>query len=209
KVGTDIAAVVPVVGSFVLRFLRGGEEVTGGTLTRLFGFHVAVLPALAFLVLGLHLALIQIQGMSVPLSVEKQGGVKKQIPFFPDFLLRDLVGWLLGFMLLVTLAVLFPWELGAKADPLAPAPPGIRPEWYFLFMFQTLKFVPSKVLLFDGEVLAVLGFGAAGLFWLLVPFLDRWSSREERSPIFTAIGVVALAFMTVMTILAYVLPATG
>ncbi|NOZ56433.1 MAG: cytochrome B, partial [Calditrichaeota bacterium] len=95
KVGTDIAAVVPVVGSFVLRFLRGGEEVTGGTLTRLFGFHVAVLPALAFLVLGLHLALIQIQGMSVPLSVEKQGGVRKQIPFFPNFLLRDLVGWLL------------------------------------------------------------------------------------------------------------------
>ena len=206
KVGTDITAVVPVVGPLILRFLRGGEEVTGGTLTRLFGFHVAVLPALALLVLGLHLALIQVQGMSVPLSVEKHGGHKKEISFFPDFLLRDLVGWLLGFALLVTLAVLFPWELGTKADPLAPAPPGIRPEWYFLFMFQTLKFVPGRVLWMSGEVLAILGFGAVGTFWLLVPFLDRWSARGERSPIFTTIGVLGLAFMIVMTVLAYVLP---
>ncbi len=209
KVGTDIAAAVPIVGSFVQRFLRGGEEVTGGTLTRLFGFHVAVLPALAFLVLGLHFVLIQIQGMSVPLNLCKRDGVRQEIRFFPDFLLRDLVGWVLGFLLLVTLAVLFPWDVGTKADPFAPAPSGIRPEWYFLFMFQALKFVPSKVLFVDGEVLAVLGFGAAGLFWLLAPFLDRWSSREERNRVFTIVGALALSFMALMTVLAYVLPAAG
>ncbi len=135
KVGTNIAAVMSVVGLFVLRFLQVGEEVAGGALTRLFGFHVAVLPALAFLVLGLHLALGRIQGMRVPLSVAKQSGVRKQIPFFPNFLLRDLVGWLLGFMLRATLAVRFPWELGAKVDPLTPAPPRIRPGWYLLFTF--------------------------------------------------------------------------
>ncbi len=44
KVGTDIAGTVPLVGSFLVRFLRGGEEVGGATLTRFFGFHVAVLP---------------------------------------------------------------------------------------------------------------------------------------------------------------------
>ena len=73
-------------------------------------------------------------------------------------------------------------------------------------MFQTLKFVPGRVLWMSGEVLAILGFGAVGTFWLLVPFLDRWSARGERSPIFTTIGVLGLAFMIVMTVLAYVLP---
>src|SRR6185369_6638069 len=52
KVGTDIAGVVPVVGKTLLRFLRGGDEVTGATLTRFFGFHVAVLPAMATVFLG-------------------------------------------------------------------------------------------------------------------------------------------------------------
>ncbi|NWG12184.1 MAG: cytochrome b N-terminal domain-containing protein, partial [Acidobacteria bacterium] len=64
KVGTDIAGVTPVFGPLLLRFLRGGDEVTGATLTRLFGFHVAVLPAITTVILGLHLYLVQRHGMS-------------------------------------------------------------------------------------------------------------------------------------------------
>ena len=66
KVGTDIAGVVPVIGSFLLRFLRGGDEVTGATLTRFFGFHVAILPAITTVILVLHLFLVQKHGMSIP-----------------------------------------------------------------------------------------------------------------------------------------------
>ena len=64
--------------------------------------------------------------------------------FFPHFLLRDLFGWILALGVLAALAALFPWELGEKADPFAPAYPDIRPEWYFMFMFQTLKLVPGR-----------------------------------------------------------------
>src|SRR3989338_3376424 len=57
-VGTNIAGALPVIGDFMLRFLRGGESVTGATLTRFFGFHVAILPAVIGPVLLLHLLLI-------------------------------------------------------------------------------------------------------------------------------------------------------
>src|SRR5581483_10245596 len=58
KVGTEIACVVPIVGRPILRFLRGGDDVTGATLTRFFGFHVALLPATATVFIGVHVALV-------------------------------------------------------------------------------------------------------------------------------------------------------
>ena len=66
KVGTDIAGTLPFVGEPVMRFLRGGDQVSGGTLSRFYGWHVAILPALTVALLGLHLLLVQVQGMSVP-----------------------------------------------------------------------------------------------------------------------------------------------
>jgi cytochrome b6 len=182
KVGTDITGAVPVIGDFMLRFMRGGRHVTGGTLTRFFGLHVAVLPAMTTVVLGLHLYLIQQQGMSVPPRVEararKEGRKVPEMPFLPHFLLRDMLGWFAALAVLASLAALFPWELGVKADPFAPAPAGIRPEWYFLFMFQTLKYLPANFIGIEGEQVGIIGFGLAGLFWLLVPFLDRSVSRK-------------------------------
>src|SRR5215467_5236671 len=72
KVGTEIAGQVPVVGKPVMIFLRGGDEVTGATLTRFFGFHVAVLPGLATLFILLHVFLVQRAGISVPPRLEME-----------------------------------------------------------------------------------------------------------------------------------------
>jgi cytochrome b6 len=208
KVGTDVAAQVPVVGHFLARILRGGEDVTGATLSRFFGFHVAILPLLTTGILGLHLFLVQKQGMSVPPEIEQSEKPLRSMPFVPDFLLRDLVGWLSALAVLGALAAYFPWELGVKADPFAPAPAGIRPEWYFMFMFQTLKYLPAKIGPIDGEMVGVLGFGLGGLFLLLVPFLDRKAARGETSALFFWIGVGIVAYIVVLTVLGY-LPAGG
>jgi len=202
KVGTEIAGAVPFVGSFVLKYLRGGNEVTGATLTRFFGFHVAVLPMLMTALLTMHLLLVQKQGMSWPVSMQKNPN-QKVIPFFPNFLLRDLLGWLIALGILVYLASVFPWELGVKADPLSSAPTGIKPEWYFVFMFQTLKFLPAKILFFEGELLGILAFTAMGALLLLVPFLDKKAAQELRSPFFTTVGVVAIIYIVVMTLIGY------
>ena len=205
KVGTDIAGVVPFIGDSIMVFLRGGEDVTGATLSRFFGFHVAVFPGIFTLLLAIHLLLVQRQGMSEPIGMESDpGSERKTMPFFPNFLLRDLLLWLIVLNLLAILAVFFPWELGRKADPFAPAPAGIKPEWYFLFMFQTLKYIPGKIFIMDGELLGIFLFGAAGLLWVLVPFWDTQSSKGLRNRKINYIGLFAVGFIIVLTILGWV-----
>jgi cytochrome b6 len=209
RVGTEITGAIPLVGDFLLRVARGGDDVTGATLTRFYGFHVAVLPAVTTAILGLHLFFVQKQGMSVPPSLERESGAKKVMPFFPDFLLRDLVGWLLALAALAALAAYFPAELGQKADSFAPAPSGIKPEWYFMFMFQTLKYLPAHILGLEGEMVGIMGFALAGLLLLILPLLDRRSARGEPSPLFTWIGVGIIAYIVVLTFLGYTVDPTA
>jgi len=198
QVGTEIAGAVPLIGEFVLRFLRGGDHVTGGTLSRFYGWHVAILPAITTFLVLLHLLLVQRHGMSVPFSVERRrGDAVRRMPFVPDFVLRDLFGWTVALGVLAALAALFPWELGAKADPFAPAPADIKPEWYFMFMFQALKAAPHAGI--TNETVPILAFGVAALVAVLVPFLDRGVARTGRSPWFTVAGATAIGFMASMT----------
>jgi cytochrome b6 len=122
--------------------------------------------------------------------------------FFPNFLLRELMAWYVALGVLGALAALFPWNLGVKADPFVSAPAGIKPEWYFLFMFQTLKLIPSKVWFIDGEVLGVLVFGLVGLLWLLLPFFESdHPSRTKRW--ITGVAVFALAYVAGMSLYGY------
>ncbi len=207
KVGTEVAGQVPLVGRWLVVFLRGGEEVTGATLTRFFGFHVALLPGLTTLLLALHLLLVQRFGISVPPRLEAEWQAKppaaREMRFFPNFMLRELMAWYVALGVLGALAALVPWELGTKADLFAPAPAGIKPEWYFLFMFQTLKLLPAKLWRIDGEVLGVLAFGLAGVLWTLVPFLDRKSPGRPQRWVLGA-GIFALAYVAAMTLYGYV-----
>jgi len=143
KVGTDIAGVVPGIGPWMVRFLRGGDRVSGATLSRFYGWHVAILPAITTVLLGMHLAMVQLKGMSVPPQAEEEAKSRPPMKFFPHFALRDLTGWIIALGCVAAIAALFPWELGDKADLFAPAYENIRPEWYFVFMFQTLKLVPA------------------------------------------------------------------
>ena len=136
KVGTDVPAQVPVIGHLLARILRGGSDVTGATLSRFYGLHVAILPAITTAFLGLHLILVQRQGMSRAPPGRARGQTPRTMPFVPDFLMRDMVGWLAAIGVLAALAAFLPAELGVKANPFAPAPAGIRPEWFFLWMFQ-------------------------------------------------------------------------
>ena len=202
KVGTEVAGVIPVIGNFLVRFLRGGDDVTGATLTRFYGFHVAILPAVSTLILILHIVLVQRHGMSIPQDLA--GKRVRSMKFIPNFLLRDLMGWLLALGALAGLSALFPWELGEKADPFASAPAGIRPEWFFMFMFQTLKWLPARIWFVEGEVIGVLAFGFGAILLLLVPFLDTRTARGEKSPLATLIGLAVLLYILVMTGLGYV-----
>lgn len=203
KVGTDLASSIPVIGPPLARFLRGGDDVTGGTLTRFFGFHVAVLPALTTAVLAVHLALVQRFGISSPPWLARRGGQVPQMRFVPNFLLRELMAWYAALATLGVLAALFPWPLGEKADPFAPAPAGIRPEWYFLAPFYTLKLLPSHVALLEGEQAGLIGFGLLALWWAALPFWGVRPDGTERARLVTGTGVLLLAWLSSFTLLGY------
>jgi len=205
RVGTEITSLVPFVGKYLMIFLRGGDQVTGATLTRFFGIHVAVLPLALGIMLGLHLLFVQLQGMSLPFSIEKSGKEIKEKKFFPHFVLHDILGWLVTLGILLALCSIFPWELGSKADIFAPTPAGVHPEWYLIFTYATLKLAPAKMLFFEGESLVIMGFLVGLLFWIAVPFLDRKSQQGIPSKIFTLTGLLIVLYIAIMTIVAYLI----
>jgi len=204
KVGTDIVGAIPLIGESAKIVLRGGEDVTGATLTRFYGIHVAVLPLLMTIFIALHLLFIQRQGMHEPEKFQKLPDEKKKtMPFFPNFILRDALLWLIVLNVLLFLSVFFPWELGLKADPFLSAPEGIRPEWYFMFMFQSLKLLPPHIFLLEGELIGVLFFAIAAIIWMLIPLLENKLGIKNKNVIMKIFGIVVVGFILIMTIWGY------
>ena len=206
KVGTDIVGQIPLIGEPVLKLLRGGTDVSGATLSRFFGFHVAIFPGIFIILLTLHLLMIQRQGIAEPEDYKKlPEKEKKTIPFFPNFALRELLIWLIVINILAILAVFFPWDLGTKADPFSSAPVGIRPEWYFLFMFQVFKFLPGEILFLPGELVGVLLFGIGVVLWAIVPVWDKKTAKGNKNRLLTYVGIFVIIFIIVFTILGFIL----
>jgi cytochrome b6 len=204
KVGTDIVAVVPFIGEELKIILRGGEDVTGATLSRFFGIHVAILPAIFTTLLVIHLFFVQRQGMSEPEEFEQLSEKeKKYIPFFPNFVLQDALLWIVVLIGLLSLTLFFPWELGLKADALASAPIGIKPEWYFMFMFETLKLLPAHILFVEGEVVGIFAFAVAGMIWMFIPFVKFSKRKDLNSKIIRWFGLISLIYMIIFTIIGY------
>lgn len=199
KVGTDIPSSIPVVGIWMTKLLRGGEDVTGDTLTRFFGLHVSILPLFLVALLAVHLYLVQKHGMSLPLLIEKNRGKVRNLPFWPNFVYREIRMWLVLVAILLTVAVFLPPSLGKPADLMAPAPEGIRPEWYFLFLFQTLKIFPARILFLTGDTLAVLLMGIAGILFFFLSLIDN-RPDQKKGRVITLIGIAAIAYAVAMTV---------
>ncbi len=197
RVGTQIPGKLPVLGLWLVHFLRGGDQVTGATITRFFAVHAMLAPVSLILLLWFHVLLSRVRGVSLPIGMSSRKVVDRH-PFFSEFLLIDACLWLFLLGAIVSLAVVFPAGTGIKADPLQPAPAGIKPEWYFLFMFETLKQLPETagILLF--------AFTAALLF--VLPFLDRAAPQDRRSPVYTTVFVLWLAYAVTFQICAMVAP---
>ncbi|MBI4520142.1 MAG: hypothetical protein HY701_04855 [Gemmatimonadetes bacterium] len=118
--------------------------------------------------------------------------IEDPIPFIPNHILGELVSLLLTFAVLIVLASLLPAGLESEADPLT-TPEHVKPEWYFLAVYQFLKLVP--------EVLGVLAPVVAGLALTLLPFLDREPRRNpRRRPLAMALLAAALVAWIGLTI---------
>lgn len=198
KIGLDIAASVPLIGEPMAEILCGGAEIGQGTLSRFFMIHVILLPLALALLLGVHLLLVQLHGMSEPESFSKKASKENYEPFFPNFVLKDLMVWLLVLNLIATIAVLFPWGLGPHADAFAAAPAGIKPEWYFLGMFQFLKILPAHIGFIEGEVFGLLVFLVIGLIFTFAPFIDT-KRRPGTAKTLEIYGIIVLIALIIFT----------
>jgi quinol-cytochrome oxidoreductase complex cytochrome b subunit len=190
-VGTEITGAIPVAGGYMRTLLRGGEGVTGETLARFYVLHVVVLPWVLTMLIATHLFLMRVQGLATYERVgeEKHLEEGQGIPFFPHHVLKEAVIFCVLIGVLVTLIILWPVELGEKADPFV-TPEGIKPEWYFLSTYQLLKYFPKLLGIFVSMV--------PPLLLLLWPFVDRSPERHpKKRPVAVTIGIVALVLAVV------------
>src|SRR3954452_10751361 len=112
KVATNIAGGAPVVGPYLQKVVVGGPDYGNQTLTRFYGLHVGVLPALLVLSLVAHVALFRKHGVTAPRSTRPTEA------FWPRQVFMDTVASLLVLGVLVGLVLMFHGaDLDAPADP--------------------------------------------------------------------------------------------
>lgn len=173
-VGTNIAAEVPVVGEWLKLLMRGGSEMGTLTLSRFFVAHVFLIPAVIFAFVGLHVYLFRKAGSAGPINEDPLEPKMKTEQFYPRQVIYDIIfaTILIGF--LGVLSYMLPVELGPKANP-ADTLFLPRPEWYYLPIFQWLKYWNGP-LVFIGIILIPAIIAA---FLVALPFIDK---RKERRP---------------------------
>ncbi len=189
-VGTESANKVPVIGDWLQYFLRGGDAVTGETLSRFFVVHVIILPWALTGVIAVHLFLMRLNNLATLERVDEEVPLKPEhgIPFFPVHVTKEGVVAVLLLAVLVTLAVVYPWEIGEPANPLE-TPPHIKPEWYFLPSYQLLKYFEGTY----GALMGIIGCSVPFVLLLLWPFLDRGKERHpKKRPLAVGFGLFGL-----------------
>lgn len=203
-IGTEVPRTVPIVGDLGVSILKGGEEIGGDTLSRIHTIHIIILPLTLFIIGICHLVFNLYYGTSIPRGVL---GSVRDVPFFPNFLYRDIVAWSVGLGMLIVMASLVPRGLEEKANPFASAPLGIRPEWYFLPLFQAMRLAPATVAGVSGELVVNLGVVVGIGLWFAVPFLDSRANQDRGGGrLQAAIGIGLIVGITVLMVMGYAIP---
>jgi quinol-cytochrome oxidoreductase complex cytochrome b subunit len=195
RVSMSIAGTLPVLGERLRAALQGGNDFGTLTLTRFYTFHALLLPAALVAVLALHLVAFRRHGALPHWSRSDAELDTKTEPFWPRQIAYDTV--LAALVLLVVGGLTLRYHgapLEAPAEPAGGFP--ARPEWYFLWMFELLKFVPGA---WEGVAVGVFVLAATAAL-LALPLVDRAvsSSPRRRWPLLAA-GAAALLAMIGLT----------
>ena len=182
-VTTQIGATVPLAGPYVTQLLASAGGIGAVTFARFFALHVLLLPPATLLLIGLHVYLVRRHGVAPALEDE----LKPKKSFYPEQVFKDTVAVFIAFAILFIMAIAARVPLERMADPTDTSyiP---RPEWYFLFLFQTLKVFEGPLEVVGTVVLPTL----AILALIAAPFIDRSRLVRVRQRT-VAIGIVVLA----------------
>src|SRR5580692_5923426 len=172
-VGTNAASEVPWIGESLKRMMRGGTEMGTLTISRFFVAHVFLLPACIFALVASHIFLFRSAGAAGPITENPYKPTAKSEPFYPRQVLMDLS--LTGLLLvgLGVLAFFIAAPLGPAADP-ANAQYVPRPDWYYLPIFQWLKYWHGAASAIGVLVIPTI----LALAVIALPFLDRSIERR-------------------------------
>ena len=189
KVATNIVSIVPFIGPDLQKLVVGGPDYGHHTLTRFLALHAGVLPGLIIALIGGHIYFFRRHGIHA-----KQPLKKPDAKFWPDQVLADAIACM-GVLLTVVVLTLITRgaELSAPADP-ASQFSAARPEWYFLFLFELLKYFPGESEIIGAIVLP----GAAVGFMFVMPYLGQWKLGHRFNLVFVFGGLAGAGLLTWM-----------
>jgi ubiquinol-cytochrome c reductase cytochrome b subunit len=196
-VSANIPKDIPVIGDFLARAIRGGDTISGLTLTRFYAIHMLLLPALLAIFTAAHIYLVRLHGLAEPESENASSPDQAPYRFFPEHLFRSALVFAVVFLAIMLLAVFatVPREeiAGTFSESYLP-----RPEWYFMWLFQLLTYFSGRWESVGS--LAVPAIGVALLF--AIPFLGKGTLRRATDrPLALAAGiscVIGIVYLTLM-----------
>jgi ubiquinol-cytochrome c reductase cytochrome b subunit len=181
-VTVNVSRLTPVMGEAVATALQGGSSIGALTLTRWYAVHIIFLPALLLMLVAMHVFLMRRHGISGPVSPQRGA----RFSFYPAQAARDVAVVTIVLAALTAIAWRGAPALDAPADP-ADATYVPRPEWYFLGLFQLLKYFPGHWEVVGALVLP----GLAITLLALLPWIDRSPHRDPRRRPVILLAIVA------------------
>lgn len=191
KVATNIAAITPIIGPALQKIIIGGSDYGHHTLTRFFALHAGIIPGAIIAFILAHIYLFRKHGIT-----PKEPRRRPDAAFWPDQVLRDAVANLAVLLVVVFLILRYHGaELGAPADP-SEQFSAARPEWYFLFLFELLKYFPGGTEIWGAIILpAVLMLVLAAM-----PFIGNWRLGHRFNVAYLWVMLFGIAALTVRAV---------
>lgn len=163
---TNLISAIPYIGYNIVLWIWGGFAIENATLTRFYSFHF-ILPFIITIIVIIHLLFLHQTGSNNPLGINRN---IDKIYFHPFFSWKDIIGFNIIIILLISIVLISPYLLSDPdnfllANPLV-TPIHIQPEWYFLFAYAILRSIPNKL----GGVIALL---LSILIFIVFPIIKK------------------------------------
>ena len=206
KSATDVSVgmlgFLPVQLGEILTFLIVGPGGSAGELHRFFELHIIVLPAALLVLLGIKMYMFEVHGAAKPVSDSPVDS--RDAPWFPRVVLYFAIMGCVFVAFILGASALFPLSLPPEFSPAAAASLVPQPEWYFLWMYQVLKFASFEG---SGIYYALALFTLILLVLVFLPFIDRGTERNPASRrLYTVVGIVGIAELLALTVWGYFTP---